>query len=350
MERCKHDAQATTCRLCYLEKNRNKNNIKTTPKIKVDKCIYLGKRARNSDGSIKTELCTTGCAKGTKLDVFECQVFGETTLSKCRNCSSKCTNIQKIVRQKESSFDIPPNLKQLPKIGVVLGTQGWYNLTELQINVIRRMCGQIPILVSEDLGQQVTPELFNLKKKYTEVDVWHNSRKLGHGAGDLSVFFKGLVWAKKNNIEYLVKVSRRLIIEVPFWIQYWTKRLIKDKCSVALQREKHYPWHIQTHCMILKVEDWFNDIQAVLPFEFDTKNTGSCVELYMYNMIEKHFKCKFSTLALLSASPTKKSPGVIWHSTHTLEDYKQIFLKYNIPMDKTFSTEASGLLKDFYIG
>lgn len=346
MERCKHDAQATTCRLCYLEKiKKNK-----TP-IKVEKCIYLGKRARNIDGSVKTELCTTGCAKGTKLDVFECKVYGETTLSKCRSCQSKCLDKDKlIVTHKESPFDLPRGLTNLPKIGVVLGTQGWYNLTELQIRIIRKMCGHIPILISEDIGKQVTPELFNLKKKYKDVEVWHNSRKLGHGAGDLSVFFKGLVWAKQNNIEYLVKISRRLIIEVPFWIQYWTKRLIKDKCSVALQREKHYPWEIQTHGMILKVEDWFKHIDCVLPFEFDTRNTGSCVELYIYNMVEKYFGGKCSPLSLLSASPLKKSPGVIWHSTHNIEDYKHLFLKYGIPMDSNFSTEASGLLTDFYIG
>ncbi len=345
MQRCKHDAQATTCRLCYLEKNKNNKQQPT----KIEKCIYLGKRVRNADGSVKTELCTEGCAKGTKLDIFECEVYGEITLTKCRRCPIKCLEKPKSTHN-ETKLVLPDKLKDLPKIGVVIGSQGWPGLMELQITLIRKMCWHLPILIAEDAPRKETPEILFLKKKYNEVDVWNNPRSFGHGAGDMSAFFKGIVWAKKNNIEYLVKISRRLLIESPFWIQYWTKRLIKDGLSVSLQVQRFYPWPIHTHLMILKVEDWFNKIEDILPFEYDTVKTSYNVEIHMGEIIKKNFGNKYSTLSLVSVSPDVRFPGITWHVSHTLQEYKDMFIKYGIKMDENFSVQPSCTLPNFYIG
>jgi len=360
MERCKHDAQATTCRLCYLEKNRNKNNIKTTPKIKVDKCIYLGKRARNSDGSIKTELCTTGCAKGTKLDVFECQVFGETTLSKCRNCSSKCTQVPKV----SQSVQVPDYLKYLsdgnnPKIGIVIGSYGWPSLVELQIKIIRKVCGDIPILISDDCsdGCSLYPDehsdynrLKELTNKYYGVSFWPNAVRSGHCAGDLTVFVKGLTWAKQHNLEYLVKISRRFLCEVPYWIQYWTHRLIEDTNNISIQRRLDTVWQLHTQVAILKTNTWFSCIHDLMTPHLNPEITGKYVEHLIQEIIDKRFGGRYSPLGILSKEPTRKDPEVIWYQKNTLEDYIRCFNKYGLTPDKDFSALPSGYLPNFKIG
>jgi len=356
MQRCKHDAQVTTCRLCYLEKNKQSKHLP-----KVEKCIYLGKRVRNADGSIKTELCTEGCAKGTKLDVFECKVYGEATLTKCRKCKVKSVSVQNILPQTKVLVEPPKMLKYLcnpNKIGIVIGTKDWPNLTELQIKILRSTCGELPILIADDCSSgceiNFPPDsdygkLYALTKKYNGVHIAPNSTTLGHGAGDLSVFTKGLVWAKIWNIEYLVKVSRRMLIDIPYWMQYWTHRLIQDNNAVAAQKRNDY-WPFYTSCIILKSSTWFPLIDQLYPIKLNSDKTKIYVEHVFRDIIDKYFRGVYTPLGLLRKDITLKNPGVIWHEACKIDEYKRLFLKYGVSMDGNFSSEPSGYINNFNIG
>ena len=84
---------ASTCRQCEKlgwvdhEAPAGKQNPPDAP----DRCPRLWRRARNPDGTVKTTLCTEGCARGTVLDVFECNhpKHAETTLMFCRTCPDR---------------------------------------------------------------------------------------------------------------------------------------------------------------------------------------------------------------------------------------------------------------------
>lgn len=355
MQRCKHDAQATTCRLCYLEKNKNNKQQPT----KIEKCIYLGKRVRNANGSIKTELCTEGCAKGTTLDIFECEVYGEATLTKCRRCPLKC--LKKDISTTIKKVEVPKYLKYLcdpNKIGIVIGTKDWPHLTELQIKMLRHNCGDLPILIADDCSEgceyhfnkeSTYGKLHSLTEKYKGVYIAPNAVSLGHGAGDLSVFTKALSWAKIWNIEYLVKLSRRMLIDIPYWVQYWTHRLIKDNNAVALQKRSDF-WPVYTSCIILKTDVWFPLISELHPVKLHSDKSNLYVEHIFKKVIDTYFRGVYTPLTLFKKDVYRKNPGVTWHEACGIESYKELFIKYGVLMDEDFTAQASGQIKNFNIG
>jgi len=89
----------SVCDKCHYKNKPNYN-------IQESACSYLGKRVRNVDNSIKQIQCTTGCAKGTMLDVFNCKMHGECTLADCavKGCfvSKVKANIQNKVKFERS--------------------------------------------------------------------------------------------------------------------------------------------------------------------------------------------------------------------------------------------------------
>lgn len=347
-------------------------------KVQEPPCMYLGKRVRDEDNKIKQVVCTEGCAKGTLLDVFECEVYGEVTLTKCRTCklkrlaSSKPNTLEKLdgifsdaknsrdkVEEIES-VEIPEKLTYLnSKIAVGIGTQGWPGLTELQIKTIKHNCGNIPILICDDHSegcsinpdnQSVYGRLVELTKKYDKVEIWPNPVQFGHGAGDLSVFYKLLTWATTNNIDYVAKLSRRLLIDVPYWLQYWTNILIKDNHVICIQKQLSEQWALSTNGVILRTDYWNKIIDKFRPINLNSNISKIYVENIFEHILNEKLEGTHTPFSLLSKNPKKKSPGILWHPANTLEDYKNCFLKYNVKMDQTFSVECSAHLDNFKIG
>lgn len=403
MERCKHDAKADTCRLCFLEKNKSSQNTPT----KIEKCVFLGKRVRNSDGSIKTELCTSGCKKGTQLDVFECEIYGETNLIKCFSCKHKQLEKKEInessckylgpeilsdtlglytndnneilfhcekfgnttkskcktCSSKEAPYKqifhniIKPTFKY--KTGVVIGTYGWPNLIELQIKTIRNNCGNIPILIADDGSPGISnnpvknscfEKLLRLCDKYENVTLWPNAETIGHNGGDLSAFWKGLLWSKHNNIEYLVKLSRRLVVDIPNWIEFECEMLEKDNGAVCIQKQISDKWPLRCECILMRTLHWYPLINKLLPIKQQSDKSGIFVENIIQGIIQDNFSGTFTPMHILRKDPRLKNPGVLWHFSNTMEDYKQIFSKYGLQPDADFSLKMSGLLPNFKIG
>lgn len=402
MERSKHDAKADTCLLCFLE-NRKKEEA---PK-KIDKCVFWGKRIRNSDGSVKTELCTSGCKQGTQLDVFSCEIYGETNLVKCMSCNHKqlsekeinevsckflgaeilsedlnlysnenneilfhCQKFGNTTKQKCKDC----NCREAPdnkifhnvikptynfKKGVVIGTYGWPNLIELQIKTIRNNCGDIPILIADDASPGISPipvkdscfeKLLRLGDKYKDVTIWPNPETIGHSGGDLSAFWKGLTWAKGLGLEYLVKLSRRLVVDIPNWIEYECQMLHKDRGAIAIQKQLNKTWPFRCEGVVLRVEAWYPLVNNLLPIKQHSNKTGMFVEKIFKNIIDTKFTGIHTPLHVLRKDPRLKNPGVLWHLCNTMEDYKQIFKKYGLLPDADFSLRMSGLMKNFVVG
>ena len=96
----------------------------------------------------------------------------------------------------------------------MIGTYGSVPYVDLQLHYLKNVNGINKILVHDDCSDK-QEELKALCKSYN-VDFYSPERQQfnydGIGSvGDLHAFFIGLHWAKQNNIELLVKISRRLI-------------------------------------------------------------------------------------------------------------------------------------------
>jgi len=165
------------------------------------------------------------------------------------------------------------------------------------------------------------------------------------------VFQKALTWGKAKDIPYIIKLSRRLLIDVPIWAQYWTHRLIKDTTNqVSLMPQNLENWPIHTHCIIMKTDFWFTVLDELWPINLDCVKNNMYVEKIILGIIKDKLGGIYTPLGLFSKDQTKKNPGVYWHTANTLEEYKKVFKEYDIEMDADFSIRPSGLLPNFLMG
>ena len=114
----------------------------------------------------------------------------------------------------DNTVDYTPHYSENPEIGIVIGTYGSVPYIDLQLHYLKNVNGFTKILVHDDCSEQ-QEELKALCKSYN-VDFYSPARQQfifdGIGSvGDLHAFYQGLIWAKQNNVELLVKISRRLI-------------------------------------------------------------------------------------------------------------------------------------------
>lgn len=364
-----------TCYICNLvlknpayRKLYLSSNPSLTLKQPEPPCMFLGKRVRDENNKVKQILCTEGCPKGKMLDVFNCEIYGEITLTKCIGCPlkkvKKATSPQNTTQIEKQALEPvenqKENLKYLnDKIGIVIGCKNWPNLMELQIKTIKHNCGNIPILLADDFSDgckvdydknSTFGKLMALTEKYDKVTLWPNPVAFGHNAGDLSVFTKGLTWAKKQNLKYLAKLSRRLVVDIPYWVQYWTNNLAKDNHVIAIQKQNLDQWPFSTQGVILNTDYWFENIHKFQLGALNSLKSNLYVENVFCNIIEDSLEGTYSPFGLLSKSPSKKNPGVLWHTSNTLEEYKTVFEKYGLEMDSSFSTLPSGQINGFKIG
>lgn len=93
------------------------------------------------------------------------------------------------------------------KYGFVIGTYGSLPSVDLNISNIKHFFGDVPILINDDASDVNFSKLVASRKCSLHV----NNKKYGHVLGDLSAFVNGLKWARHNNIDVLIKISRKLL-------------------------------------------------------------------------------------------------------------------------------------------
>lgn len=158
----------------------------------------------------------------------------------------------------DNTIDYTPHYSERPEIGVVLGTYGSVPYIDMQLYFLKKINKINKILIHDDCS----PEQDKLKKLADEynVDFYSTSKRLWHktnigSIGDHHTFYYGLKWAIQNNIEILVKLSRRLI---PCF--EWKSNLIKlakntDGTTFGSYCTKD-PFYLRTECIGLNVETW----------------------------------------------------------------------------------------------
>jgi hypothetical protein len=110
--------------------------------------------------------------------------------------------------------NLTPSYDENLKIGVVIGTYGASPYVDLGLHFLKNVNKIDKILVHDDCSSE-RDKLQDLCKKYN-VDFYSTPKNLWHKScvgsiGDQNCFYEGLRWAKNNNLDILVKISRRLI-------------------------------------------------------------------------------------------------------------------------------------------
>ena len=129
---------------------------------------------------------------------------------------------------------------------------------ELNLAVIRANCGRdVRILVCDDAS------LPNSQRRYREVcekydaEFTTNARRMGHTSGDMIVFHKAIRWAGKLGLRTVTKVSHRMVIDVPNWVQDDSERLVQSGFATQAQMLANFGIEqIRTECVMMVVDRW----------------------------------------------------------------------------------------------
>lgn len=223
------------------------------------------------------------------------------------------------------------------KIGLVIGTFASAPYIHLSLESRKRYYPHIPVLVSDDASPK-RAELEKLCNRY-KVDFISNSSHMPDHYGDLSVFVHGFQWAKQNNIDLLLKISRRFI---PLFD--WSKELQEayENTGVATFSNycTRYGFGFRTECTGFHVPTWYarglvtemeNKLAAIdgglfmeaYVHELSQKimcNTSEKASLWFYENPAPPERSGYAPLNFMSTSRVEKKPNLLWHDyTHHLQ-------------------------------
>jgi len=300
-------------------------------------CVYRGPKIPPEAG------CGCGTAPVYKCEKFEkCGILdgGPKKLQTCLDCPQRKTY---------------KDIRETPNVGVVIGTYGLPNLAALQICLIRKHCGDVPILITDDCsdGTGITPiedsnfgKLCKLARDNKDVIVWSNPTRFGHAGGDLTTYFVGLQWAAVKNIDVLCKLSQRCLIDIPNWLQDGAMSLWKTGMSTSSQkcREGNSFFDIRSEAMLMNVDKW--NIPTILDhlrarrLSPEDGRPGVAAEAVLWDTIRDRLDGKLHPWSIMGEDRMTKYPGLIWHCSHTKEEYKALFEREGLEMDKDFTCKG----------
>lgn len=206
-----------------------------------------------------------------------------------------------------------------PKIGLVIGTHGTPSYIHLHLENAKQLYPDVPIMVHDDCSDKIL-ELNSLCKDY-DASFDFNHYRLGHYLGDIFIFVKSLLWAKRQKIELLVKMSRRWLP-----LRDWREELI------ALAIEGQYPTYssycshcrfgFRTECIALHVDSWLSVWNELYITAISGQDIG-LPEAYMHVMAKRVCQNPGSYVMwpLMGDSRFTRYPDVLWHSACSVADY-----------------------------
>lgn len=151
--------------------------------------------------------------------------------------------------------DDSPFFTGMPKIGAMVSTYGTPQFVHMQLEILKNVQGFKDILVHDDCSAD-HQRLSDLVKEYS-VDYSHTIIRQGHVIGDLGAFMAGLSWAKSKGLDYLVKISRRMLI-----LEDWVTDLLKllyekqNEITVSFPIRPGRPKKLATNWIVFHVDTW----------------------------------------------------------------------------------------------
>ena len=211
------------------------------------------------------------------------------------------------------------------KYGVVIGSFGMPGVIELSIALVRKTCGDVPILVADDH----TPcsmwqmRLMQLPEKWGNVSVVMTGENLGHAPGDIRAYRNGLRWAGEHGIRYICKLSQRFLFTLPGWLPTWCEEMEREKVAVSSQRavHLHMGFALRSECVFLDVQrclastvfmDRINPLHGKIPTSAEDWLAAAINE----GGLGPVYRCR-----LIPVDRFAKREGVVWHNTHGRDDY-----------------------------
>jgi len=143
-----------------------------------------------------------------------------------------------------------------PTVGVVVGTYGSVPYVHLHLEVWRRNYGNIPLLVHDDCSPD-GEALQALCARYG-AGFSCNEERFGHGPGDMTVFLSGLRWAHDNNLDILVKFSRRFVPRINWIMDLQLLAYVSQYATYSSYCTSNN-FGFRTECVAMHVPSWVDN-------------------------------------------------------------------------------------------
>lgn len=234
-----------------------------------------------------------------------------------------------------ATCDPPPLPSPVPTpagAGLVVGCYGLPQLARLQVRTIRSTCGPVPILLADD-GSGHDADFAAIEDGEPDVTFWPSDRRRGHYAGDLSVWWKGIQWAHTRGLRWLAKLSQRFVWTAPGWLAAAIKTLEASNLSLLMQRcvDSGTDLFVRTECTLFDVPRWVPHFR-----EFDRDRIGNPTELYVWDLVVRHFGGRYAEWPGLTTDRYAPTPGTHWHGSHAEGPFRRLAERYGIDLGSDF--------------
>lgn len=227
-----------------------------------------------------------------------------------------------------------------PPVGVSIGAYKWPALIDLQVRLIRKTCGMVPILVSDDMpGSPHADRVEALQRvcmAHKLVFYDPNPRWIGHAGGDLAAFWKGIRWGAEHGLRVVAKLSQRLLITRSRWLQDGAKDLIASGLCLATRKNvgSQAAWPVRAEGCLLDVRKWSEPgtLASVLPREL---GPGANAEGLILNVVRRHGG--YWPWDVFTEDRFFRNRHCLWHHSHDEQEYRAFARShFGVELDKDF--------------
>ena len=244
------------------------------------------------------------------------------------------------------------------KLGVIISTHASTPYIHLGLESWRRNYPSVKVLVHDDCSDE-SSQLRILCHRYG-ADFESNNIQRGHTVGDLTAFYGGLMWAKRKEIDVLVKFSRRFI-PLYDWTPEFRDLANESQAHTFSNICTNLNWGFRTECVAMHVPTWENSLSKIAA-ESDKSNVFC--EGFIHNIAKELPVCeRYSTYLnknrkpdwcaghvdwkLLGNNRVKKVDGLLWHHSCHPSEYTEQSKAYELPyVLKDFVIQDSHLSQD----
>jgi len=223
-------------------------------------------------------------------------------------------------------------------VGLVIGTYSSIPYIHLQLEARKRFYPNVPCLVSDDCSPDYE-QLCELCYQYG-ADFVANPTKLGHVAGDMSVFVHGLKWARAKNICLLVKLSRRWIICRP-WMEHLQQLAFCTQYSTYSNRCDTWGFGFRSECTAMHVKGWFTAMPWLLHgIEIGWRDLAEawydqrCSQIVPMSAIAQSISTPhyaYMPWDLIGTNRNIRQKDILWHCCNSQEEYADKAQQWELP-------------------
>lgn len=230
--------------------------------------------------------------------------------------------------------------KDDPAVGVVVGSYRWPELIDLQLHLIRVTCGPVPVLVSSDRAADASA-LEEVCKRHG-ADLTVSPEKLGHTAGDMAAYARGVHWASQLGLAVVAKLSQRMLVTRPRWLQDGAADLLASGLTIASRRCKG-PDPFRTEAALLRVDAWAGSeaIAEAAAFRHGGRPKAEGAERQFLDMLGRR-GLVYLPWELLAENRREKRAGVIWHHANDVAEYRRLASRFGVTLPEDFRVDGWG--------